>query len=111
MTPRRATSGLAALLLALLVAALALLTQTVAEHGISGHKNLRADDTVMVIVAPQARTIFPAPDGADDPGFAGSVPEPASARYIGTVFAPHATLFRIHPIIIPPSRGPPATTL
>jgi hypothetical protein len=111
MTLRRATSGLAALLLALLVAASGLLPQSSAAQGTSGQKDLRANDALIVIVAPQVRTLLPAPDGTDDPGFIVCVPDHTAARDTGAVFAPDAALIRIYPILIPPSRGPPAAML
>lgn len=108
---RRVTSGLAALLLALLVAASVLLPQSSAAQGTSGQKDLRSTDAPIVIVAPQVRTLLPAPDVTDDPGFMVCVPEHASARDTGAVFAPDAALICSHPILIPPSRGPPAAML
>jgi hypothetical protein len=111
MTLRRAISGLAALLLALLVAASGLLPQSSAAQDTSGQKDLRATDSLIVIVAPQVRTLLPAPDGTDDPGLLVRVPEHAGARDSGAVFAPDAALICSHPILIPPSRGPPAAML
>jgi len=111
MTLRRTISGLAALLLALLAAASGLVPQSSAAQDTSGQKDLRANDVLIVSVAPQVRTLLPAPDGTDDPGFMVCLPEHASARDTGAVFAPDAALIRIHPILVPPSRGPPAAML
>lgn len=111
MTLRRAISGLAALLLALLVAASGLVPQSSAAQDTSGQKDLRANDVLIVSVAPQVRTLLPAPDGTDDPSFMVSLPEHASARDTGAVFAPDTALIRFHPILVPPSRGPPAAML
>lgn len=111
MTRRRATSGLAALFLALLVAASGLLPQSSAAQDTSGQKDLRANDVLIVSVAPQVRTLLPTPDGSDDPGLIVCVPGHAVARDTGAVFAPDAALICSHPILIPPSRGPPAAML
>jgi hypothetical protein len=111
MTLRRATSGLAALMLALLVAASGLLAHSGVAQDTSGQKDLRANDALIVIGALQVRTLLSAPDGTDDPGFIAGLPEYASPRDIGAVFAPDFALIRIHPILIPPSRGPPAAML
>jgi hypothetical protein len=111
MTLRRATSGLAALLLALLVAASGLVPQSSAAQDTSGQKDLRANDVLIVSVAPQVRTLLPAPDGTDDPGFTVCLPEHANARDTGAVFVPDAAPIRIHAILIRPSRGPPSAML